>query len=144
MAPGLPVSRVTISRGESTTDERIEVRVLSFQILIAVLAGATATVALQRPNHFALPLFFLLLLTLFSGMLVASFHAFSDIEILRRRIVGLRRQLSDLVSVHGSDGAGADSPGDWGTAFSPEATGNPPSESHRARHRAGQFRIQPY
>ena len=88
-------------------ESRIEVGVLYFEILIAVLAGATATVALQRPNHFALPLFFLLLLALFSALLVASFHAFSDIEILRRRVFGLRRQVSDLLSLNGSDSAGA-------------------------------------
>ena len=35
---------------------------LSFQISIAMIAGATVTVALQRPNHLAFPLFFLLLL----------------------------------------------------------------------------------
>ena len=96
-------------------ESRIEVGVLSFQILIAVLAGATATVAPQRPNHFALPIFFLLLLALFSGLLVASVHAFSDIEILRRRVFGLRRQVSDLLSLNGSDSAGPGDPEEWGT-----------------------------
>jgi hypothetical protein len=89
--------------------------VLSFHILIAVLAGATTTVALQRPNYFALPVFFLLLLALFSGLLVASFHAFSDIEILRRRVFGLRRHVSDLLSLNGS--AGPDDPGERGTSL---------------------------
>ena len=90
---------------------------LSFHILIAVLAGATATAALQRPNHFALPVFFLLLLALFSGLLVASFHAFSDIEILRRRVFGLRRHVSDLLSLNGSDSAGPGNPGERGTSL---------------------------
>jgi uncharacterized integral membrane protein len=98
----------------------MEAGMLSFQVLISVLAGATATVALQRPNHFALPLFFLLLLALFTGLLVASFHAFSDIEILRRRVFGLRRQVSDLRSLNGSDSAGPGDPGEWGTSIFPE------------------------
>ena len=90
---------------------------LTFQILISVLAGATATVAVQSPNHFAVPVFFLLLLALFSGLLVASLHAFSDIEILRRRVSGLRRQVSDLLSPNGSDSAGSGDPGEWGTSL---------------------------
>ena len=102
---------------------------LSFHILIAVLAGATATVALQRPNHFALPVF-LLLLALFSGLLVASFHAFSDIEILRRRVFGLRRHVSDLLSLNGSAG-----PGDPGSGVRPS------SESDRANYRPRKFRL---
>ena len=88
---------------------------LSLHFLIAVLAGATATVTLQRPNHFALPVFFLLLLALFSGLLVASFHAFSDIDILRRRVFGLRRHVSDLLSLNGSAGPGV--PGERGTSL---------------------------
>ena len=68
---------------------------LSFQILIAVLGGA-------------------------SGLLVASFHAFSDIEILRRRVFGLRRQVSDLLSLNGSDSAGPGNLGEWDTSRSRE------------------------
>jgi hypothetical protein len=115
--------------------------VLSFHILIAVLAGATATVARQRPNPFARPLFFLLRLALFSGMLVASFHAFSDIELLRRRIRGLRCQVSALVSLNGSGSVeGANS----GTALphlAAETTGNLSSEGDRAPRA---IRIQSY
>jgi hypothetical protein len=75
------------------------------------------TIEPLRPNHFALPLFFLLLLALFSGLLVASFHAFSDIEILRRRVFGLRRQVSDLLSLNGSESARPGDPGKWGTSL---------------------------
>ena len=79
---------------------------LSFHILVAMVAGATITAALQRPNHLALPLFFLLLLALLSGMVVASASAFSDVELLRHKILGLRRQVSDLTFLNGSAGSG--------------------------------------
>jgi hypothetical protein len=78
---------------------------LSFQISIAMIAGATVTVALQRPNHLAFPLFFLLLLALLSGIVVASFSAFADVEFLRHKILGLRHQVSDLTSLNGLVGS---------------------------------------
>lgn len=79
---------------------------LSFHVLVAMVAGATITAALQRPNHLALPLFFLLLLALLIGMVVASFSASSDVELLRHKILGLRRQVSDLILLNGSAGSG--------------------------------------
>ncbi len=79
---------------------------LSFHILVAMIAGATITAALQRPNHLALPLFFLLLLALLSGMVVASLSAVSDVELLRHKILGLRRQVSDLTILNGFAGSG--------------------------------------
>jgi hypothetical protein len=117
--------------------------VLSFHVLIAALAGATATVALQWPNHFALPLFFLLLLALASGMLVASFHAFSDIELLRHRILGLRRQVSDLVSRNGSGSVGADNPGTATPHPAAETMGNPSPQSDRAIRVGAKFESNP-
>jgi len=79
---------------------------LSFHILVAMIAGATITAALQRPNHLALPLFFLLLLALLCGMVLASVSAISDVELLRHKILGLRSQVSDLTFLHDSAGSG--------------------------------------
>jgi uncharacterized integral membrane protein len=98
---------VTFEGGRRPTSDRLEGPLLSFHILVAMIAGATVTAALQRPNHLALPLFFLLLLALLSGMVVASMAAVSDVELLRHKILGLRRQVSDLTVLNGSAGSGS-------------------------------------
>ena len=100
------VIKVTFERGGKPASDRLEGPLLSFHILVAMIAGVTITAALQRPNHLALPLFFLLLLALLGGMVVASVSAFSDVELLRHKILGLRRQVSDLIFLNGSAGSG--------------------------------------
>ena len=99
---------------------------LSFQISIAMIAGATVTVALQRPNHLVFPLFFLLLLALLSGIVVASFSAFADVELLRHKILGLRHQVSDLTSLNGLVGSET-----FDTGSSQPATKTPGTSSPR-------------
>jgi hypothetical protein len=95
---------------------------LSFHIFIAMIAGATA---LQRPNHLAFPLFFLLLLALLSGMVVASLSAFADVELLRHRILGLRHEVSDLTSLNGLVGSEASDMGSSHPATKTPGTSSP-------------------
>jgi len=102
---------------------------LSFHILIAMIAGATVTAALQRPNHLAFPLFFLLLLALLSGMVVASFSAFADVELLRHKILGLRHELSDLTSLNGLVGTEGSDMGSTHPAIKTRGTSSPRNDS---------------
>lgn len=102
---------------------------LSFHIFIAMIAGATVTAALQNPNRLAFPILFLLLLALLSGMVVASFSGFADVELLRHRILGLRHEVSDLTSLNGFVGSEASDMGPSHPATNTPGTSSPRNDS---------------
>jgi hypothetical protein len=87
-----------------------EVPLLFFQIVVAVLAGVALVFTFQSPNHVPLPLFFVLLLVLLGGVFVASLGAFSDEVLLQRKMLRLRRHVSERMSFTGTVGDGWHNP----------------------------------